>query len=800
MARVSPIQTNFTAGEWSPRLGGRIDLTKYTNALELLENFIVLPHGGAQKRSGARFVAALKDESQAGRLLRFQFSVLQPYILEATANAFRFYKDEGRIVAGDTDAAISNGTFTAGITDWDNRSTGAASIAHDAPNGRLSLVGAAASVAWAEQDVTLTTTALEHVLRFRVLGAPGDAIELRIGTASTGSQVVADRSCAVGWHAFAFTPGASPIYIQFRNTKAKTLQIDDVALIDNAPVELETIYAAAQLEDIMTAQSADVMYLCHAAQPVHKLLRFGHTTWSLVQVDWINGPYLAGNADAVKTLQPSATSGFGITITATGHSPWSATDVNRLVQLTHSGTTGYAVITGYTSPTVVSADVRVAFGATTATATWRLGAWSATTGYPVGVTFFGARLYCGGPSVSPQRLDGSKVNDLENFTPGATDADAVSFTLAASEVNAIRWLASDQFLFVGTVGGVWIVRASTQEEPITPSNINAIPQTATGTALGAPVRVNDVLLYVQRAARKVIELAFSLERDRHGGNNLTLLAEHITKSGVRPETLCYQEEPDGVAWAARADGVALAATYLREQNVNAWGRVLTGGTNPAIESIAVIPAPDGATDQVWWIARRTINGQTRRYVEFIEEGFDHDTLQAAAFFVDSGLSYAGAPATLMSGLSHLEGQTVAILADGAVEASKVVTGGQITLEAPASQVHIGLSYTAKLKTLRAEAGGDEGAAQGKKKAIHSMIVRLYRTLGLKCGPSEAELDELAFRDAADLMDTAPPLSSGDHVVEWRGGYDREGQMVLVHDTPTPCTIVALIPQLTVNDR
>jgi len=237
------------------------------------------------RRSGTRYVSEVKSSAVKGRLKRFEFSVTQAYMLEMGDSVMRFYRNQGQITVADTDAAISNGTFDSNITDWDDVSTGSGSIAHDATNNDLDLDpgGATSSdIAIAEQDVTTTNTNTEHVIKFRVKGAPGDKIEFQVGTASGGSQILSPVEKEVGYHCVAFTPTASPFYVQFRNLgefRNKIVSIDDVSLIDNTGVEIDTPWAEAELFDVEGPQSADVLYLFHDATPPHKLQRFGHTTW-----------------------------------------------------------------------------------------------------------------------------------------------------------------------------------------------------------------------------------------------------------------------------------------------------------------------------------------------------------------------------------------------------------------------------------------------------------------------------------------------------------------------------------------
>jgi hypothetical protein len=100
MPRSAPIQTNFTAGELSPRLEGRVDISKYINGCKSIENMIVQKHGPVSRRGGLYFASEVKDSSKATRLLPFEFSVTQAYILEFGDQYIRFYKNYGRINSG----------------------------------------------------------------------------------------------------------------------------------------------------------------------------------------------------------------------------------------------------------------------------------------------------------------------------------------------------------------------------------------------------------------------------------------------------------------------------------------------------------------------------------------------------------------------------------------------------------------------------------------------------------------------------------------------------------------------------
>lgn len=594
------------------------------------------------------------------------------------------------------------------------------------------------------------------------------------------------------------------LYIRFYRDRGQILSGPSAYEIASPYTESDLFDSEGRLR-LKFTQSADILYLAHPSYVPRKLSRTGHTSWTLTTTNFQDGPYLPTNATST-TLTLSATSG-SVTVTASA-ALFANTDVGRLIRFQSGGTTwAWLTITAFTSATVVTATVNRSPNSAAASAVWRLGAWSATTGYPSCVSFYGDRQFWAGPASYPQRLDGSVVGDYENFAPtnptGTTTPDgAVSFTLNSNKVNVIQWMIdSEKGLAVGTSGGEWIVRPSSLGEALTPDNINAENPTANGSASVAPIRADSAVLFIQRAGKKLRELAFLFEADNFRAPNITVIAEHITKTGIT--WLAYQSEPQDVVWAIRKDGTLIGLTYEREQEVLAWHRHYIGGSfsggQAVVESIACIPSPDTAVVDLWMVVKRTINGSTKRYVEYLTELWEDGRAQADAFYVDSGLTYSGAPATVISGLSHLEGQTVTILADGGTHPTRVVSGGSITLARSASKVQIGLGYVSDGWTQRLEAGAQDGTAQGKIGRIHKLMLRLWQTLGGKVGSNANNLVPLVFRETLDPMGVPPPLFDGDVVITFPGGYERDKRIYFRQDQPLPFTLLAMVPQLATND-
>jgi hypothetical protein len=276
---------------------------------------------------------------------------------------------------------------------------------------------------------------------------------------------------------------------------------------------------------------------------------------------------------------------------------------------------------------------------------------------------------------------------------------------------------------------------------------------------------------------------------------MSLISEHITFPGIT-ET-AYQREPDQTLWAIRSDGVLLSMVYERPQEVVGWSKHTTDGL---WESVAVIPGT--AQDEIWLICNRTIGGATKRFVELMQP-VDWGSDQEDCFFVDCGLTYdplVPAAATVISGFDHLEGKSLAVLADGAVEANKTVVSGDITLTRSAYVVQGGLPFTPIFKNLKPEVALQTGTSQGLVKIINKIILRLKDTLGIQIGPDADHLRTLPFRYVADDMGAPPPLFTGDYSVEYAGAYEETGQFVIQQNQPLPFTLQAIIMHLNITEK
>ena len=795
MARVSSIVTNFKSGELSPRLEGRIDLQKYNEAAQTVQNMLVYPSGGVTRRPGTYFAGRSKDGGKV-RLINFEYSDEQAYVLEFGANYVRFFKDGGILTEATTAITAITKANPAVVT----------AAAHGLSNGDRVFI----------QSVVGMTEV--NNLEFTVANKTTNTFELS------------------GVDSSSYTTYASG------GTVGKI-------------VEVTTTYSATDIFEINHAQSADVLYLAHKDHEPAKLTRTTATSFTLTDIDFIDGPWLDEN-DTDTTMYASAATGTGITITASADT-FSSDDVGRYIrfrevlEINHdewaastsyasnatvrynghvykqatgstqtSGNTppvhltgtetygdidweyvhdehGHVKITAYTSATSVTADVHEdqygnstlpdsSVGSANANTKWSLGAFGGDQAYPKAVAFYEQRLYFAGTTGKPQTIFGSKSADFENHTPGTLDDDAVNITIASDQVNVIRHMLPARFLQILTTSAEFTLSGGTGTTPVSPTNVNVLRETTFGTSDVRPLRAGNSTILIQKGQEKVKEITFDLDTDGLLGIDLTILADHIPRGGLTD--MIWQQEPELILWFVHGDGRLVGLTYDRANAAIGWHDHTIGGSG-VVESITAIPS--GAEDQVYLSVKRTIDGSTVRHIEYLKT-IDFNSDVEDAFFVDSGLTYDGSATTTISGLNHLEGETVSILADGATHPDKTVSGGSITLDRSSEKVHVGYNYTSTIETLRLEAGADDGISQGKIKRIHGVTVRFVETVGAKVGPDANNLDRIPFRDSSMPMGSAVPLFSGDKEIFFPSGYDNDARVMVQQDQPLPMTIVAIM--------
>ncbi len=581
MSLSSWIKTNFTAGEVSPKAIGRVDIAKYENGAETMKNFLISPFGGAYRRPGTLFVAPVKTHSQFARIIPFIFNSDQTYVLEFNASKIRFYRNQAPIL--ETAVNIS------GITQANPGVVTANS--HGYSNGDEVYISGV---------VGMTQV---NGRRFIVANVATNTFELT------------DRDTAANINTTSYTAWASGGTVQ-------------------RVYQIASPYAAADLPDLKFAQINDLMYIVHPDYQPRQLIRSGHASWSIGTVTFENGPYLP-RTESTRTMTPGSDSpGTGVTLTAS--SAFFTSDmVGGLIRVK----SGWCRITGFTSSTVVTVTIVTALATgPAATTDWEIGAWSDEFGWPAAITFYEQRAAYAGTYEQPQTVWLSVPEDFENFEPGSNADDALNYTIATEKVNAITWLSAEQVLLAGTSGGVFSIYSGSQNEALTPANVTVKRQANNASDSITPEKIGNLTYFVQRGGLKLRELGYDFQSNSYKASDITLLSDHITEGGITE--MAFQDNPDSILWCVLGSGKIATLTREVNEQVAGWAVQETDGL---FESICCIPGTD--YDEVWFVVKRTINGNTRRYIEVLQNSNFGD--QEDAFFVDCAKRFAAA-ATISS--------------------------------------------------------------------------------------------------------------------------------------------------------
>ena len=734
MPRFYPLVSSFSTGVVTEKILGQVTLAKYQNACTVLDNYIVQQQGGVTRRPGTRLVALSKLANKRWRAIPFVFNINNVYMLEVGEGYIRFYRNRARIEVAGTPVEVSTPYIEADLRDIDTRQS--------------------ADVLYFFHP-SVATRKLERysdtIWRFREVDfEPPPSFEF--GARPVGT----------------LTPSATT------GTVTLTASTDAFQASDVGREVVVTGGANAGARASITVFTSVTQVTAVVSQDFISLAATAAGNWKITE-----------SPKTIVTL--GATGPVGIATTATlSLAGWRGTVVT-----TDSDCGRFAVINGaqaeivtVTSTTVAQVILRGTAGATVAqSGEWTLeeALWSTLNGFVETGTFFEDRLYLG----AGYYLAGSKSSDYENFGVGVLDDDAVVFALNSDEINAIRALAgAGRRLLILTSGGEFSATGGT-DTPITASNIQVVSESAFGSSGVGPIRVGNLVLFVQRSSRKLRELVFSLEQDSYLAPDLTILAEHLTRDATIVE-LAHHREPDSIVWALRDDGMLLGCTYLRDQNVVAWHRHPTDGL---WETAATIPTT--GKDETWLGAARTINGSTARTVEVIDDiGLTYRQLNA-----DSSYTCNSATAvTSFSGLTALEGVTVDIVGDGAVYPPQVVSGGTVTISPAAKKIEVGRHYASTLTTVRPEVSGGGGTSQAVPVRWAEIIIRVFETLGMKVATGSNTLTTLPFRTSADPLGQAPELFTGDLKVNgfsWDEGDPNHGRITVSQDQPLPSTILML---------
>jgi hypothetical protein len=675
MAKLQINTTNFTAGEFTPLLAGRVDLEKYNASAKTLKNVVVLKQGGVTIRPPLTLQTETKDSTKLSRLVPFIYSRTDAYQLEFGESYMRVRKADGDVVESAPSTPYEIATPYLQIDDL-------------------------FSIDFTQGDDTMILTHPKYFPR-RLRRFADDRWVLDVPpflpqpVAEVGDQGAVTMTISLGTVGTGRTITASGNYFLASDVGREITWGGGVALITavGGPTSA-TVTVTSAFADLVGYPSA---------------LPF----WTL-----LNSPKTTATASA------SSPAGAAITITL-GAAGFRA-DAGSLIEING----GLVRLTNITSTTVADAVILRELTSTVVSpsGSWALlgPVWNANRGYPKTCAFYQQRLWFANTTAYPQSEWGSRTGLYFDFTPGTDDDSAVYKTAAATdEVNPLQFLCgSGSLIMLGY--GAEVEGKGGIEKPITPSNMQINAQSEWGCENVRPVSVGKEILWVERGG-KALRVLFAQQVEGYDSSDVSVFSEHLLVDGIAQ--ISYERRPNSVVWVATTTGALLAFTYNREQNTIAWA---SGETDGAVESLSTVPY-DGAevTDA---IVRRTINGVEKRFIERLS--WDVNQGFARGFLDCRVVRYPGSATA--TGFDVFNGTTVSVIADGVPMGGLPVSGGTITLPRSAIEVVAGLPYEVKVVLPPPEMGTGTGTSTAQAKSTNKIQVRLHKTVGLTVNGQEVD--------------------------------------------------------------
>ena len=752
MGAVRKILTAFIGGEIDPMMAGRVDTDQYAYGLAKCENFVCVNEGPLVKRPGWIYV---NDADPSSTWLgAFRFSVTQEYAIEWGALKARFYTNGARI---ETAPGVAYETVTP-------------YAAADAP--RLS-----------------TQQSFDRLYIDHASYPPG----------------ALSRTSAITFSHAATTLKNGP-FTDTNSDEAVTVSVAGAFAVGGAVTinASAAIFAASDVGSVFRIEAKDFSTI-KAWEPGMDAIVIGE----VVRSD--GKAYTAATAGKTGSIVPTHDAG----------SEWDGQNKNDVVNAKgpygikwtyKHDRWGQIRITVFNNTAQVTGTVERAVPdslATVASYKWAHGAWSATRGWPsLVVNVFGRQVHFQGLDVVGTVVGdygGGQANFQTLTSAGLTGAD-LGFRRRLDSTQPPIWALADRNgILLGTATGEVAIGPVNSQAALSGDNIRAVPQSYYGSAEVWPLAVGTETIMVERGARRIRSVDYDFARDRYVPADVTAAARHITKGGV--VQLAWQRTPHALLYAVRGDGqlVVHASTRLE---IKGLSRVVCGGAAEVLSVVAIVGA-DGVTDELWALIERSRHDGIKREIWRQAAWRDQGDAQDQQFYVDGGVQIAATAGQVhFTGLDHLKGQAVAVLAGGGVVPGlSVAADGSLDLPAASAPkvayvLTVGLAYTAEAVLLRPEAQSRAGTLQGLLKRVRKVVARVLETVGLQAGAvnqDPADMDELIDRPANAAMDAPIPFFSGDTPGAIEMETETDGQVRFLSTAPLAATINAVVLSMEVDE-
>jgi hypothetical protein len=841
--------SNFSGGEVSEEIYGRVESELYRNVAKRCENFIAMTQGAAVFRGGTTFIHPTRQQKVA-RIERFRYSAAEVYVLEFTDGKLRIYEDNA-LTLNPTSKTITGASRAEPCV--------IASVGHGFVTGDELYISGVTGMT--ELNGRFFRVAYAGIDDFAIVDLFGESIDSRLyGLYTAGGT-------------------ATKVY------------------------ELTSPYAEVDLDRFQFDQEGnDMTFTCEDYAP-YRLSRYSATSWGFSTFARTADPFLL----TLKNITGATKANPGV-ITCVGHgfSDGQRILISGVVGMTELNGNSYLVT--YIGPNTFSLKTLAGVAVNTSAYTaYGSGGTAVLENYPRAVCYFEGCAYYGGLKYNTNRWVRSRGPEdtgaarYDDFTTGAEADHGIIANLTASqgEIASIYWIEGlADFMAFGTEGGV-VGLDGGGDAAITPTNFRVRPIDPVGVQAVAPTTDGQTIFYVQKGGRALRSFEYDLLADRYKSFDRSFVATHLSKSGLTK--IALQRWKVGLLWGVRTDGELVCLTIKPKEDQTGWHRHTIGGTNARVVDICVVPQ-ENDFDALYVVVDRIINGTTTRYFEYLNnpwEGLDRtdyytgdyeadeaayldETYEAqrVAAYLDSSLVWDGSdrgiitltpgaisgegvtftasgsvfaatdvgkvltkryadragggqarimafvsatvvtcdievdfdsnvviPAgdwfmssTMILGLWHLEGETVQVLADGRIYPDVVVTNGAIELVRQVSYARIGKKYRGIIIPLNLVLVGQVQNSISFAKNISETALTVANTIGVKCGTSLYSLQEIYASEEGQLTDRPPVPVTGSIVLPIEDRWSSDKELIYVQDDPYPCTLNIMNVTIDVGEK
>lgn len=834
MARYNHYFSNFTGGEISPQTLGRSNSDLYRNSAQTIDNFIVQIQGGLERRPGTKYIAD-GAATTATRLIPFYHSSGAEYVLEFSNNKFRIFKD-GAVVGGPTEVVTTYTTAQIPDLDYDQSGDTMYIVHPDHPPRQLTRTS---DTVWTLADVDFDCAPM-YPLDDSTYGRTEDIGNTAITISSLSANTLGGSATLV-MSGSLFSADDVGKYMRIKNfsvdpdaeanaTIAVTQTTEDVKTLDGATATV-TFDGEVYTQDVQTFDGSTgavngratldlwgslpaASYLSVPDQYVKlpKVTTTTRTTPYSTIVSTVTRTYTGATSGTAIT---SGTNDFDVTALHAG-AGGATTDPAKDISIPYVGVTtqysgsvitsesttvtgneteswGLVEITGYTNATTVTVEIIRPLSSTDfhSSQQWQMSRFGDNTGYPSKVAFHEGRCFFANIGDDTNVLVASKSNSIIDFENGEGDEGTLTAGSALeyklSEVRAIQWINPSQRLIVGATNGVYSISGTSQQglNPLVPPLFRKIANSSCSSV--KPIFMQGVTFYTHSNSKRVAGIVF--KQGEYSGFDyvdMTRFSEHLISDGIKE----WAQKGD-VIWVVTVNGNLRGFTFNEELNVRAWHKhTLGNGTAKSVMNLN--------DDQLYFAIEREIDSATVQYIENMSDSIQGITDKEDIICVDSALTYDSTATTTITGLGHLEAETLDVLADGAAHPQVTVSSGQITLTSEASVVQLGIPYTAELQTTEVVGGNRRGSSEARVTRMHEVGVKLYKTNGAIVKSTDSADTDLLFNEG-QVYGSGPDLFTGTKLQRINSGNVLNPTVTVKSDRALPISILGVSADVNVQE-